>query len=232
MKTLRMMMLTLAAVSVSACAGPQMASRNATLAGVDGNAALSQPVTALPANQLSQMDGAQIFIPDVAIAKVSVDVPRTLSVSEKNSYYPKGDIVWRGDMYGDRYEQVEAILTRSAQNAAGKLQGSRPVHMHIQVTRFHGLSEKARYSTGGVHNMNFLVTLLDPVSGATLRPAREVVSNLDALKGSAALEGERRGETQKTRVTAFLEQVLMAELTQPAGYQDNNTGFFVALNKN
>ena len=227
MQTLRIMMMTLATVTVSACAGPQMASRNATVTPVNSNSALTQPATAA-----SQVDGPQVFVPDVAIAKLTIDVPRTLTVSEKNSYYPKGDIVWRGDLFGDRYEQVKAILTESGQRTAAKLQGSRPVHMHIQVTRFHGLSEKARYSTGGVHNINFLVTLLDPVTGATLRPARQVTSNLDALKGTEAIQGERRGETQKSRVTAFLAQVLHAELTQPMGYVDTNTGFFVALNKN
>lgn len=225
MKKLRILMLTLAAVSVSACAGPQMASRNATPA-VAPQGALTQP-----AGALSQLDGAKVFVHDVAISKITVDVPRTLTVSEKNSYFPKADIVWRGDMFGDRYEQVKSIITASATNAAEKLQGQRPVHMHIQVTRFHGLSEKARYSTGGVHNMNFYVTLLDPVTGATLRPAREVVSNLDALKGTAAIQAESHGETQKTRVTAFLEQVIQAELTQPMGYVDTNSGMFVALNR-
>ena len=226
MKKLRILMAALAAVSVSACASPQMASRNATPATAADQSALGQ------ANApLAQLDGAQVFIPDVSIAKVTVDVPRTLSVSEKNSYFPKADIVWRGDTYGDRYEQVNAILKQSAEQAAAKLQGTRPVHMHIQATRFHGLSEKARYSTGGVHNMNFLVTLLDPVTGAVLRPAREVVSNLDALKGTAALHAESRGETQKVRVTAFLQQVIQTELTQPSGYVDTNSGMFVALNR-
>ncbi len=225
MKTLRILMLTLAAVSVSACAGPQMASRNATAA-VAPQGALAQP-----ANGLEQLNGGQVFIPDVSVQKITVDVPKTLIVSEKNSYYPKGDIVWRGDAFGDRHEQVKAILTQSAERAAANLDGTRPVHMHIQLTRFHGLSEKARYSTGGVHNMNFFVTLLDPVTGATLRPARLVVSNLDALKGTAAIQADSRGETQKSRVTAFLQQVIQAELTQPSGYVDTNTGMFVALNR-
>lgn len=227
MKTIRIMMLTLAAVTVSACAGPQMASRNATSPAVQKPTELAQP-----AALRAQEDGAQVFIPDVSIAKITVDVPRSLSVSEKNSYYPKGDIVWRGDLIGDRHEQVKAILSKSAQNAASKLDGSRPVHMHIKLTRFHGLSEKARYTTGGVHNVNFDVTLLDPATGAVLRPTRSVVTNLDALRGTEAIEADRRGETQKFRLTAYLEQVLLTEVTQPSGYIDNNAGFFVALNRN
>ncbi|WP_366513934.1 DUF6778 family protein [Planktotalea sp.] len=165
-------------------------------------------------------------------ARITVDVTRSLQVSEKNTYYPKGDIIWRGDLYGDRYEQVKAIIAQSSENAAATLTGSRPVHMHIQVTRFHALTEKARYSTGGVHNINFFVTLLDPVIGATLRPARLVESSLDALKGQAAIQADQRGDTQKFRITSFLTQVLQADLTQPNGYDDQNSGFFVALNRN
>jgi len=104
--------------------------------------------------------------------------------------------------------------------------------MHIQLTRFHALTEKARYSTGGVHNINFYVTLLDPVTGETLRPARLVESNLDALKGRAAIQADQRGDTQKFRITNFLTQVLQAELSQKNGYDDQNSGFFVALNRN
>ncbi|MGH1578726.1 DUF6778 family protein [Planktotalea sp.] len=226
MKTIKTLMLILVAVSVSACAGPQMASRNATGPAVTSNTGLAHS-----GNAVAQLESTNVFIPDVDIAKITVDVPRTLTVSEKNTYYPKGDIVWRGDMFGDRHEQVKAIVMQSAQSTAERLQGSRPVHMHIQVTRFHGLSEKARYSTGGVHNINFFVTLLDPETGATLRPSRLVVSNLDALKGDAAIRADGLGNTQKHRVTTFLSQVIQTELTQPMGYVDTNTGMFVALNR-
>lgn len=226
MKNFRIVMLAIAAVAVSACAGPQTASRNATSAVAPNQVGLAQP-----SNANTQFGTANVYVPNVNIAKITVDVPKTLSVSEKNSYYPKGDIVWRGDIYGDRYEQVRAIMEQSAQNAAANLKGSRPVHMHIQVTRFHGLSEKARYNTGGVHNMNFFVTLFDPVTGATIRPAREVVSNLDALRGEEAIQADRRGDTQKHRVTSFLSQVMQTELTQPTGYVDTNTGLFVTLNR-
>ena len=135
------------------------------------------------------------------------------------------------DLFGDRHEQVKAIVQQSAENAAARLQGNNPVHMHIQVTRFHALTEKARYSTGGVHNVNFYVTLLDPVTGATLRPAEHVVTNLDALRGTEAIQADTRGDTQKHRITSFLTQVLQTELGTPKGYDDDNRGFFVALNR-
>lgn len=226
MKNFRILLLALAAVSVSACAGPQTASRNAIGPATSPASALVQPSTSAAKPQ-----GSNIFIPNVKIARITVDVPRSLEVSEKNSYYPKGDIIWRGDLFGDRHEQVKAILKQSAENAAATLQGDTPVHMHIQLTRFHGLTEKARYSTGGVHNVNFYVTLLDPKTGATLRPAELVVTNLDALRGTEAIQADQRGDTQKHRITSFLTQVLRTELSTPAGYDDTNRGFFVALNR-
>lgn len=222
MKRIRIAIMALAAVAVSACSGPQTASGNATNDVAPKATQMSQPARATAQHG--------VFVPDINIARITVDVPRSLKVSEKNSYYPRGDIVWRGDLFGDRLEQVAAIFDLSARNAAAKLQGSRPVHVHFQVTRFHGVSEKARYNTGGVHNMNFLVTLLDPETGATLRPARQVISNLDALRGNEAIQADGRGDTQKHRVTSFLSQVIQTELTQPHGYVDGNSGLFVALN--
>lgn len=218
MSPFRIVMLLIAATLVSACAGPQTASRNAT------------STQERPSNVTASVD-TQIFMPNAKIANIHVVVPRTLTVSEKNSYYPKGDIVWRGDLLGDRYEQVRAILQNSARTAASGLTGTRPVDLHIRVTRFHGLSDKARYTTGGVHNVNFVLTVVDPDTGTILRGPREVVTNLDALSGSAATAADARGETQKYRITTFLSHVLKTELTVPGGYVDTNSGFFVALNR-
>jgi hypothetical protein len=211
MTPFRIVLLMIAAVSVSACAGPQTASRNATF------------------NETAQT-AQSVYIPNAKITNVTVTVPQELTVSEKNSYFPKADIVWRGDMIGNRHEQVRAIVAASAANAAQNVGGSIPVNVEITVTRFHGLTEKARYTTGGVHNMNFLITLRDPATGQVLRGPREVITNLDAFGGSDAIAADSRGETQKARVTAFLSEVIRTELTNPAGYQDTNSGFFVTLN--
>lgn len=172
MKKLRFAILALAAVAVSACAGPQATTRNAV-----GAAPLEPSALTQPAASVAKKSGDNLYIPDLNVTGITVNVPKTLTVSEKNSYYPNGDIVWRGDLFGDCHAQVEAILKDSAEQAAAKLNGSRDLHMHIQLTRFHGLTEKARYSTGGVHNINFYVTLRDPVTGATVRPVEHVVTN-------------------------------------------------------
>ena len=63
--------------------------------------------------------------PDVRIDSFTVSVPKSLKVNERNTYYPIGDIVWRGDPMGDRHAQVKAMfeaglsLARDPELAAG-----------------------------------------------------------------------------------------------------------------
>ena len=45
------------------------------------------------------------------VASVEVDVPHTLTVSEARTLLPRADIVWREDPVGDRYAQVDQIMT-------------------------------------------------------------------------------------------------------------------------
>lgn len=218
MKMIRLVFLMSIAALVSACGAPQV-SRNAT---IDA-----------PRSGGATFTGQELasFMPNAKINKIIVDVPRSLEVSEKNSYYPRADIVWRGELIGDRHAQVQTLILESARKMANSLDGTRPVDMHIRLTRFHGLTEKARYLTGGVHNINFVLTLLDPATGTPLRGPKEIVTNLDAFGGVDAIEADRRGETQKVRISAFIEHVLKQEITQPRGYIDTNSGFYVALNR-
>jgi len=169
MSLFRIVMLVIAAGFVSACSTPHSTMRNA-----------SPTDASLPASaQEAAQQSAQVaFMPNASINSITVDVPNSLTVSEANSYFPRGDIVWRGDIFGDRHEQVKTIIERSAAQLKQSLTGTRPVDLHIRVTRFHGLSEKARYSTGGVHNINFILTVTDPATGVILRGPKTVVSNL------------------------------------------------------
>ena len=86
------------------------------------------------------------------VQDIRVSVPETLKVSEANRYYPSGDIVWREDPLGDRHAQVKAIFEAAMREGVGQLpQGTVPVILDIEVTRFHAVTEKARYTIGGVH---------------------------------------------------------------------------------
>ena len=219
MRMYRMVVLSIAAVAVSACAGPDTASRNATLEIEDGaRSVLSQPMMTKQA-------------PSYDVVDVAVSVPKSLSVSEANSYYPKGDIVWREDPMGDRHAQVKTIVEAAAENAVASVDGKLPVRLDIQVTRFHALSQKSRYSFGGMHNVNLMVSFVDPATGVQVREPRLVVTNLEAFGGDEAIAAEMRGETQRVRLTSFLAHVLRTEMTDPNGYQDDKRGFLVALNK-
>lgn len=152
---------------------------------------------------------------DYSVAAYDVLVPRSLEASEANLYYPIADIVWRGDPFGDRYEQVEAIFDTAGENAAQSLNGSRPVRVTVQVTRFHSVTEKARVQVGGVHSMRFYLTVYDVGSDEPIEGPRLVVADLPALGGEAALASERQGQTMKVRILEKLRLVLLEELTEP-----------------
>jgi hypothetical protein len=168
--------------------------------------------------------------PDVRIESFTVAVPRSLKVNERNLYYPIGDIVWRGEPRGDRYSQVKSIFDEGARGAAATVQGTRPVRLDIQVLRFHALSEKARYTVGGVHDIDFRYRLVDVATGQPIGPSKVVNADLDALGGQDAMAAEGRGETQKLRITRHLARVIVEELTVPGGHKTANLGILQVIN--
>ena len=168
--------------------------------------------------------------PDVRIDSFTVTVPRSLKVNERNLYYPIGDIVWRGEPRGDRYQQIKAIFEAGLRDAAPRVDGARPVRLDVQVTRFHALSEKARYTVGGVHDIDFRYRLVDVATGLPLGPSKEVNADLKALGGQTAMEAEGRGQTQKARVISHLSRVFMEELTVPGGHVTASLGLLQVIN--
>ncbi len=197
-------------VGLSACASIDTASRNAPL-----DAPALRPA-ALPLD----------------VTEVRVSVPRSLKVSEANRYLPGGDIVWREDAPGDRHAQVGAIVQEALeQGVAGLPEGAVPVVLDVELSKFHALSEKARYTIGGVHAIQFTYTLRDAKTGAALTLPKPVKADFKALGGQAAIEAERRGITQKVRITGHLAEVIRAELGRTEGYHAQATGLIGALNQ-
>lgn len=209
--------LTLA-IGLSACASTQ-------------KAPLYDPASRPSARPRGSMAPDELAPLSLRVRRVIVEVPDSLKVSEKNSYLPKGDIVWREDPMGDRHAQVRAIVQAAIEQGVAALQGIHEVDLHIEVTKFHALSEKARYTTGGVHAIQFFLTLLDPQTGAPLGEPRFVKADFDGLGGSAAIEAEARGITQKVRITAQLAKVIQTELTDPEGYTAEAHGLIAAMNQ-
>ena len=210
MSSIRLAMAIFVALALSACASMDTTTRNAPL----------EP-TATGVAPLS-----------VDVQKIRVVVPETLSVSEANMYYPKGDIVWRGDPIGNRHEQVKEIFEAAMQKGVNGIEkGSLPVTMDIQVTRFHALSQKARYTVGGVHAMQFAIILRSPETGDIYGAPRHVKADFRALGGAEALAAERHGITQKSRIIDHLAEVIRVQLTNPGAYREEKLGLLGAINQ-
>lgn len=189
----RFTVMTLLALGVSACAAPDMATRETP---IDG------PVLSTPAIAFNVKD-------------VRVTVPKTLKVSEANVFYPFADIVWRGDPLGDRYQQIKAMFDDGMGRGTAKLTKGRAVFVDITVRRFHALTEKTRATIGGSHSIEFDITVVDAKSGEVVVPTRKVSTELVGFGGRRAIEAERAGQTQKVRITDYLAQLIQRELTVP-----------------
>lgn len=150
-----------------------------------------------------------------AVQDVVVTVPSDLRASEANVYYPLADIVWRGDASGNRHEQVRDIIrTAATQATAGMTTGPAAV-VDITLNRFHSVTEKTRYSVGGVHSINYTLTVRDAQTGAVLDGPRVVIANAPAVGGVRALAEDQAGRTMKQVITERLIASLRAELTKP-----------------
>lgn len=214
MKRIKIIAAVLTGLAVSACgsAETEFASRNAPLEAPGEAPGQVAPVS-------------------VNVQTVTVSVPRSLRVSEANRYYPGGDIVWREDPRGDRHAQVHKIVQDAMVRGVTGLDNGVPVELYVEVTRFHALTEKARYSTGGVHDIDFMVTLRDPATGQPLTEPRLIEANLKAFGGRQAIAAEQRGETQKVRITEHLARVIRAEISNPGSYKSASLGVMGLFNK-
>lgn len=211
-----------AALMAAACTTTETATRNSAF-----DAGPKAPASNTAA--LTQADFKPGASP-VTVSQVRVSVPASLTVSEANSYLPKGDIVWRGDPIGNRHEQVKTIVETAMTRGVAGLNGPVDVVLDIEMHKFHALTEKARYTVGGVHGLSFTLTLRDAATGKPVMPPRLVRADLDAFGGAQALRAEARGQTQKVRITNHLAEVIRQELTNPNGYKNATLGFIQALN--
>jgi hypothetical protein len=210
MKTLKLIVMLVLGAMVSACAAVDTATRNARF-------------------EPQQPEFVQT-LPTMRVTEINVLVPQTLKVSERNSYYPGGDIVWRGDAIGNRHQQVKAVFDTALSQGTAQMDGIVPVRLDIRVDRFHALTEKARYTIGGVHSIIFVLQIRDLSTGLALGEPRLVKADLDAFGGQQALRAEARGQTQKVRITNHLAEVICQELSNEEGFKNPKLGLIQALN--
>lgn len=159
------------------------------------------------------MDRAAIAASPYRVATINIDVPRSLTVSEANAYFPRADIVWREDPRGDRHAQVEKILRDGLTQGAANLRGPRRVVVDVRLQRFHALSEKARYTYGGIHNIVFSMRVRAAGSGEVIEDWRVINAEFSASGADAAIAEDRRGLTQKVLIQSRLAQVIQYELS-------------------
>lgn len=153
---------------------------------------------------------------DVRVRNVIVRVPDTLVVSESNSYYPKGDIVWHGDPYGNRYEQVKAVVQDGVERGARQLKGKTRIDLYVDVLRFHAMSERTRYTIGGFHEIELAVTVVNSMTGLRMADPYFVKTTLRGFGGEAAVRAEAMGQTQKVRISDHLAQLIVTEFSPPS----------------
>lgn len=209
--------LVLAAACLSACvSATPPASRGVIPAAGDLSAASTMrdisTVGVLAAGN-SQSSGPAPASFDIEAIRISV--PRSLTVSEANTFKPRADIVWRGEVRGDRHAQVTAIFQEAMIAGSAAAQQGQQADLEIEVTRFHALTEKTRYTFGGVHEMRFVMTLRDSATGQVLDGPREIVADIKAAGGSAAIAEEQAGRTQRVVTVSRLAQVIGRELATP-----------------
>ena len=227
-------------LSVAACGSAEVSTRNApfgslpdsTLSAPQGYQQITPTAAAAPETAISA-DARTALVPGqspVSVNTITVRVPRSLKVSEANRYLPRGDIVWREDPIGDRYAQVQKIFQDALQTGVASLNGPVKVNLDVQVIRFHALTKKARYTTGGLHSITFDLAIKNPKTGELLAPIRTVRADLDGFGGQKALQAEARGLTQKVRISNHLSDVIRQELSNPDGYNNASLGFYQLLN--
>ncbi len=234
MKAVNLILALGLGVLVSACGDATLATRNAPFD--PGQDAVVQAAPATAANHFIDESAANrdaLQVPGKIlynVQRIDVHVPETLRVSEANTYLPNSDIVWREDPMGNRHQQVKTIFEDALRTGAETMNGEIPVSIYVEVRRFHALTERARYTTGGVHAIKFGLAVRDLRTGAFVFEPRMVEADLKAYGGMQALVAEARGQTQKVRISAFLAEVLRQELTLEGGHKNARLGLIQALN--
>ena len=196
-KTIRVLVLCATALGLSACGG--VVSRSAS------DAQLS----------VAAKNGPTVMVPKYDVQQVNVTVPQSLRVSEANVFYPIADIVWRGEPMANRHNQVRAIVSEGIGRGVAAMHNGRPVGVDVEVTRFHSLTEKTRYTFGGVHSVKFTLTVRDLATGGVIDGPRAVVADVKGSGGAQAIAEEQMGRTMRVVITEHLAGVIARELSTP-----------------
>ena len=142
------------------------------------------------------------------LQKVQVIIPENLTVSDENSYAPNADIVWHGDLSGDRREQVAGILRDGLKRGASSLNGPRGVAISARLEHFHAVTPAAvARAPAAVHNIAYVIQVFDGATGDPLTPPERIEADLEAYVGAAAITAAIEGQTQRVRIVDHIANV-------------------------
>ena len=135
-------------------------------------------------------------------------VPESLTVSDSNTYAPSGDIVWWGEPFGDRREQVARIFDEGIAAGTADLNGDRPVRITATVERFHAVTPAAvAAAPAAVHNIRYRIQVFDVATSLPLTANVPITADLEAYVGAAAMASAIRGEDQRVRIVNHIAEV-------------------------
>lgn len=210
----------------------------ASLSACGGGPAGSDDAATSPANgTIVKLDarGGSVGSPVAGEARydvmdVEITVPMTLAVSEANLFYPKADIVWRGEPVGDRYAQVKAVLDEGITAGVANMNSGPKVVLAVTLERFHALTEKARFSVGGVHDIVLSIVVRDAATGSVLEGPRRIEVAIRASGGDQAIAEDAAGNTQRAVIVAGLAEAMKRDLAVvPVGIEPKRKGLLQGL---
>jgi len=150
------------------------------------------------------------------VVDVQATVPRNLTTTDRNGQMPNVDLIWTEEGAGDTYAQIEAImeetLLQSATHFQSSVKGSRPVILRTEQTQFHSLTQRARSNIGGIHNVDFILTVLDANTGEILAGPATIEADVKAFGGADAEASIARGETMRSRIINRVSVVIASYL--------------------
>lgn len=142
------------------------------------------------------------------VSDVVVVTPESLSVSNANTYAPNADIVWHGEAFGNRRQQVTRIMGEGIRKGSTGLKGPRKVTIMATVVQFHAVTPTSvANAPGAVHNIRYVAQVMDTASGLPLTEPEEIAANLEAYVGAAAVTAAIAGDTQRVRIVDHIGRV-------------------------
>lgn len=142
------------------------------------------------------------------VHRIQVAIPPTLTVSDANTYAPNADIVWHGELGGNRREQVADILREGMTQASSTLSGPRGVTIRAELEHFHAVTPAAvARAPAAVHNIAYVIQVFDDETGAAITRPERIEADLEAYVGSAAITAAIQGQSQRVRIVDHIANV-------------------------